>query len=150
MSLVRLIHWNQAEAENRAAELKAHGFEVEHDPVTPAKVRAWRTNPPGILVIDLSRLPSQGRDLAIGIRHAKSTRRIPIVFVGGDPEKVSRIKELLPDAFFTDWLGINDVVRRALSRPLPDPVVPDSVFAGYSGTPLTKKLGIKANSEVSK
>jgi hypothetical protein len=39
-------------------------------------------------------------------------------------------------------------VRRAIANPPEQPVVPDSNFAGYSGTPLPKKLGIKAGATV--
>jgi len=53
------------------------------------------------VVIDLNRLPSQGRDLGIALRTYKTTRQVPLVFVDGDPEKVARIREILPDAVYT-------------------------------------------------
>jgi hypothetical protein len=40
------------------------------------------------------------------------------------------------------------VLRRAIARPPANPRVPASGLAGYSGTPLPKKLGIKAGSRV--
>ncbi|MBI3662706.1 MAG: DUF3052 family protein [Acidobacteria bacterium] len=100
------------------------------------------------MVIDLARLPSHGRDVGLGVRQSKATRRVPIVFVGGEPEKVARVKTLLPDAAFTSWNKIRSALKRAIAHPPENPVRPDSLLAGYSGTPLPKKLGIKANSAV--
>lgn len=94
------------------------------------------------------RLPSHGRDVALGIRKFKSTRYVPLVFVEGDPEKVKHIKELLPDAVYTTWSQIQGALKRAIAHPTKDPVVPRTALDGYSGTPLPKKLGIKAHSVV--
>jgi len=148
MHRVRLIHWKASEAEERAQGLRPAGCEVECEALSPAGLRALRENPPCVCVIDLSRAPSQGRDLALGLRKYKSTRHVPLVFVGGDPVKVARIKDLLPDAVYTTWDEIRTSLEQAIAHPPSDPVVPDSVFAAYAGTPLPKKLGIKANSVV--
>lgn len=144
MKRVCLIHWNAEEAAERAARLRAAGFEADFAaPKGGAQLRDLATRPPDAVVIDLHRLPSAGRDIGLWLRKQASTRRIPLVFAGGDPEKVARIKALLPDATYTSWSRMRGSLSRAISRPLADPVVPDSVFAAYSGTPLAKKLGIK-------
>ena len=65
------------------------------------------------------------------------------MFAGGDPAKVARVRELLPDAVYTDWAGIRTSLAGAMAHPPPNPVVPASNLAGYSGTPLPRKLGIK-------
>ena len=65
------------------------------------------------------------------------------MFVAGKPAKVARVRELLPDAVYTDWAGIRPALTSAMAHPPPDPVVPASNLAGYSGTPLPRKLGIK-------
>jgi hypothetical protein len=96
-------------------------------------------------VIDLTRLPSHGRGVAEMLRQQKATRFVPLLFVGGEPEKVARAREHLPDAVFCEWKGIRGALREAMKNPPADPVVPDSM-AGYSGTPLPKKLGIKPGS----
>ena len=57
-----------------------------------------REKPPEVFVIDLTRLPAQGRDIGIWIRQRKATREVPIVFVGGEPDKVARTRKQLPDA----------------------------------------------------
>ncbi len=148
MTYVRLIHWNAAEAEERADELRSAGYGVVSDPLDQAGLRALRESPPSAVVIDLSRLPSQGRDVALGIRKYKATRQVPLVFVEGDPEKVARIKEMLPDAVYTTWNRIRNSLKRAIASPPIDPVVARSVMDAYAGTPLPKKLGIRANSVV--
>ncbi len=148
MSRVRLIHWNSAETEERAAGLRAAGYDVTCEPVPAATLRELRENPPAAVVIDLARLPSQGRDMAVAIRHYKTTRRVPLVFVDGDPAKLARIKELFPDAVYTTWNRIRSSLKRAIAHPPADPVVHRSLMAGYSGTPLARKLGIKADSVV--
>lgn len=141
---IRLIHWNRAEAQERAEILSAAGYEVHCEmPSGPEFLRELRNHPPAAIVIDLGRMPSQGRDLALVIRKNGATRGIPLVFVGGEDATVARLRGLLADAVFTSWGRIRSSLKRALSRPPSKPIVPDSVFAGYSGTPLTKKLGIK-------
>ncbi|MDH4218129.1 MAG: hypothetical protein OEZ52_02670 [Candidatus Aminicenantes bacterium] len=145
---VRLIHWNAAEASERANRLIAAGYDVISEQLSPASLREMRENPPDAVVIDLSRLPSHGRDIALGIRKFKSTRYVPLVLVGGDPEKVIRVKKILPDAVYTTWSRIQGALKRAIVHPPKDPVVPRTTLDGYSGTPLPKKLGIKADSVV--
>ncbi len=141
---VRLIHWNADEAKVRAAELSTAGYEVGRARFSLAGFRELKRKPPAAIVIDLSRSPSQGRDVGLGLRRSKATRQIPLVFVGGEPEKVSRVRAHLPDATYTSWRRIRSALERAIARPPNDPVVPDSILAGYAGTPLPKKLGIKA------
>jgi hypothetical protein len=148
MHRVRLIHWNAAEAEERGGVLQSAGFAVAYESLTPAGLRALRGDPPSAIVIDLSRAPSQGRDMALSLRKHKATRYVPLVFVDGDPKKVARIKELLPDATYTTWDAIETALDHAIAHPLVDPVVPRSTFDAYAGTPLPKKLGIKADSVV--
>lgn len=148
MHRIRLIHWNAAEAEERGSLLRSAGFAAVYEPVTPAALRALRQDPPSAIVIDLSRAPSQGRDLALQHRKHGATRHVPLVFAGGDAEKVARIKELLPDATYAGWHEIESALDFAIAHPPEDPVVPESTFAAYAGTPLPKKLGVKADSVV--
>src|SRR5262249_34941638 len=103
-------------------------------------------DPPSAFIIDLSRLPLQGRDVAMALRGYKTTRHTPLVFVEGEPEKVERIKNHLPDAVYTSWSQIRGSLRSAITKPPSSPGLPESKPEGYSGTPLPKKLGIKPNS----
>ena len=86
--------------------------------------------------------------MGLFLRKQKSTRRLPLVFAGGDPAKVAPIRKLLPDATYSSWSRIHELLDLAIRTPPADPVVPDSALAGYSGTPLPKKLGIKADMAV--
>jgi hypothetical protein len=145
---IRLIHWNVAEAVERAARLQVLGYEVDFEPLTPANLRLLRSDLPAAVVIDLSRLPSQGRDVVLQFRLFKSTRQVPLIFVAGDPDKIGRVKELLPDAIYTTWDEIDQAIQQALAHPPADVVVPQSSFAGYAGAPPVKNLGIKARAAV--
>jgi len=130
---VFLVHWKPEEAEARAATLRKAGYVVGCEPVGPEVLRDLRREPPTAVVIDLSRLPSHGRDIGLGLRSFKSTRRVPLVFVDGPPEKVERIKRLLPDAVYTTWNRIRGSLGRAIAKPPAEPVVPRSAMDGYSG-----------------
>jgi CheY-like chemotaxis protein len=149
MSRVQLIHWHAEEAKERAVRLQNVGYEVDCQmPGGTAYLRALEKSAPDAIIIDLSRLPSQGRDFALLIRKRKGTRRFPLVFVDGKPEKVAPIQALLPDAAYTSWEQIGDVLAEAIAKPPVDPIAPQSQFAAYAGRPLSKKLGIKPNSAV--
>jgi len=147
MQRVRLIHWKLEEAAERAKRIGEYKVDY-HMPAGSAFLRQLSNNPPAAIVIDLSRLPSQGRDLALSIRRRKSTRYIPLVFVEGDPKKVDRVRELLPDAVYTGWEQISAALEQAITNPPTEPVAPDSQFAAYAGRSLVQKLGIKANTIV--
>ena len=143
MKHVHIFQQDTAEAQERVREIRALGYKVTHGPISPEVLKKLREEPPAAVVIDLSRAPSMGRDVGIYIRHYRATRNLPIVFFGGEPDKVAQIKEKLPDVVYTEWRAINSALKRAIARPPAAPVNPKSLLAGYSGTPLTKKLGIK-------
>ncbi len=148
MQRIRLIHWKADEAQETAALLRAAGYAVDAESLSAAGLRSLREDPPDAVLIDLSRVPSQGRDLGLNLRKFKSTRYVPLVFVGGQPAKIARVQELLPDAVYATWDDIGDALPSAIENRPTDPVVPASTMAGYAGTPLPKKLGIKPNSSV--
>ena len=150
MNQILLIHWNEAEAEVRVRRLRKAGFSplvLTSLPNGTVDLRRLLENPIDAFVIDLSRLPSLGRDIGLSLRSRKTTRHIPIVFVDGQPEKVSRVKTVLPDATFTEWPRIHNAVKTAIKNMPANPVVPN-VMAGYSGSPLPKKLGVKPGTVV--
>jgi CheY-like chemotaxis protein len=121
---------------------------------TPRKrnFESIRESPPDLFLIDLTRLPSQGREIAGYLRRLKATRHVPILFVDGDADRVSRTRSLLPDADFAKWEDLKRAIPKAAfpktkERAPAKPVVPGAM-AGYSGTPLPKKLGIREKSAV--
>ena len=144
MAKVKLIHWKAEEVEERQSILEAAGYQVDSTLKDGSGVfKELAIDPPSAIIIDLSRLPSQGRDLALMVRKRKITRNIPLVFVDGDPGKVEGVKDLFPDAWYTTWDQISEVLQKAFANPPADPVVHNSTFAGYAGKPLVGKLGIK-------
>jgi CheY-like chemotaxis protein len=146
---IRLIHWDAAEARERIAQLRRLGYRVEHGlPLGMPELRRLAEDPPAAVVVDLSRRPSQGRDVMLAIRQRQATRHVPLVFLEGEPEKVERIRNVLPDAAFGRWSSVAGTLRRAIASPPAEPVRIDSLLAGYSGTPLPKKLGIKPGAMV--
>lgn len=149
MSWIKLVHWNVTEAEQRARMIESAGYTVDIQPLVGLEfLKAWREKPPAAMIVDLSRLPSQGRDMALAVRHSKATRTIPLIFVDGDPLKVRRIQDLLPDAVYTNWEAISDVLQQAIENPPAQPVAPKSLFDAYAGQPLPKKLGIRPGMSV--
>jgi hypothetical protein len=147
--MIRLIHWNKEEVQVRWQQLTEEGFEVNTQlPSGSGFLKELENQDPQAILIDLSRLPSQGRDLGISIRKRKGTRHIPIVFVGGDLDKVQKIQEILPDAIYGEWEDIKSLIDQAGEQDVESLFVPDTVFAAYAGKPLAEKLGIKPGFKV--
>ncbi len=144
---VRLVSWKEDRANELVAELEASGFSVAGGALAGGELREIGGRFDAV-VIDLGRLPAQGRDLGIALRTRASSRHLPLIFVDGEPGKVANTRSLLPDAAFSARKDLGEAVRMAIASPPADPVKPASVFAGYSGTPLPKKLGIKPGSTV--
>ncbi len=148
MSQVTLIHWNAVEAKERVDRLRRAGFKAESlTPQGAPSLREAGGHPPQAFVIDLTRLPSQGRAVGIFLRQQRATRHVPLIFVGGQAEKVESVRRLLPDAVYTEWARVRADLQRAIKTSPAKPLVPGTM-EGYSGTPLVKKLGIRAGSVV--
>jgi len=121
---------------------------VDHEPLDPAALRRLRQAPPDAFVIDLDCVPSRGRDFAMWARGVKALRCVPLLFAGGEKGKAARVKRQLPDAACASWRGVRSALKKAIDAPPTQPVDPGSPMAGYSGTPLPKKLGIKEGTTV--
>lgn len=143
---VRLFSLDRAGIAGRIEQLSGAGYRVDHGPFERTTIRDLAAHPPDAVVLDLAAQPSHGRDVGVALRVAAGTRRIPLVFAGGATEKVDRVRQVLPDATFTEWSRVRSALRTALGRRTDDLYVPPSALAGYSGTPLPKKLGIQASS----
>jgi hypothetical protein len=147
MSRVVLVHWRPEEAEAAIDRLRKAGFDVDCiAPMSSADMHRLREPLPSALVVDLSRQPSHGKGVAYEWRRNKKTRVAPLVFLGGEPEKVDAVRAMFPDAAYTELEDLAGAVRRAIRTAPDDPVVPVST-SGYSGKPLPDKLGIKADGE---
>ena len=149
MKRVRLFHWKAEEAAPVADILRRAKFQVDYDPaITPALFRAIRDNPPDAIVIDLSRLPSHGREVATALRGHKLTRPIPILFLDGEPEKVARVRQQLPDAAFCERTTLVSALRQCILQPPANPVVPKQMMERYAGRTTAQKLGIAPQAKV--
>jgi CheY-like chemotaxis protein len=150
MHRVRLIHWKPAEAAPLLDAIRAGGFAPEFDPQPSgsAITRAIRARPPDAVVIDLSRLPSHGREVGTWMRSLKSTRTIPIVFVGGEPEKLEKVKAVLPDAAYATTSNLGRILKSACGSRVSNPVIPPPMMERYKNKTVAQKLGIAPSSTV--
>lgn len=149
MGRVRLFHWNAAEAKVIVEALGAAGFVADYqEKFHPDVLRGMRQSPPDAVVIDLSRLPSHGREVAIALRGNKATRMVPILFVDGTPEKVESVRKALPDAAYCMPERLIPALRKCLKDRPQNPVVPQQMMDRYQGRTTAQKLGIAAGSKV--
>ena len=125
---IRLICWKEDRAHELAAEFEANGFAVAGGILDVAELREIGGNYDAV-VIDLGRLPAQGRDLGIALRARASSRHLPLIFVNGARDKVATTRALLPDAVYSARHDLGEAVRTAIASPPADPVVPASVDA---------------------
>lgn len=148
--LVRLICWNDELAQQHAKEIAKLGYNVEASSLrgSSAFVTHFRSLNPAAVAIDMDRLPSYGREIAIALRGSKTTRHIPIVFAGGVEEKVARLRAELPDAIFTSWEKIGKALKEARAAARIAPVQPTPHMERWRDTALTRKLGITSNMKV--
>ena len=144
MPRIRLIHWNAAEAAERAARLPADEFDSRpcsarhRRPPSPAHRPTGR--PPNRPRPPTLPRPRCGRGHAPDQGHARNPPRLRRRRPRQGP---ARTASCYPDAVYTDWTNIQSALRQAIASPPSRPVVPESGLAGYSGTPLPRKLGIK-------
>ncbi len=147
MARVRIVHWKEPQAGPLIESCRACGFEVEYDAVRFQELaKLIRSRPPDALVIDLTCLPSHGRDSAIYLRRTKYARHIPLVFVDGEPEKVEKVREQLPDATFASRKQIGSRIRAALKKVPANPVLPPPLEARFAERTVAQKLGMKPDS----
>ena len=147
MLTIRLISSHPKIAE-RAALLRGKDLHVDASPlekVSSVVGEMARLNP-AVLVLDLDKVPSRGREIAIALRTSKAARHIPILFVGGLPEKVNRIRAEIPDVFFAAWEDASREMAALLNEPprMPAAMPPRD----YGSTPLPKKLGVREQMQI--
>jgi len=149
MPRVRLFHWKAPEASPLIELLRAAGHRVAYDEkIAPGLFSKIRKAPPDAVVIALNRLPSHGREVASFLRGSKTTRHIPIVFVGGDPAKVDAARRLMPDAAYTSVERLIPTLQNVLAHPPAAPIVPPQMMERYRGRTAAQKLGIAKDTQV--
>jgi hypothetical protein len=93
------IHWNEDELKEKIKPLKKAGFKVDYHFSTETTANI-KDNLPDALVICLDRLPSHGRAYAEWLWEAKKRQHIPILFCGGQPDKVEATRLKFPKAIY--------------------------------------------------
>jgi DNA-binding NarL/FixJ family response regulator len=107
-----LVQWHEPSARARAGELQAAGWQVAVEAEDGRRAcDRIRARVPDVVVVDLSRWPAHGAATAGALRAAAPTRRVPIVFVDGDDAVVDRVSARVPDAVFTSWATLRDILR---------------------------------------
>ncbi len=147
MPAIRFLSWHQ-DAAVKAALLKRKGLIVDTAPLvrTSAVVGELARSNPAVLVLDLDRLPSNSREIALMLRASKSARHIPILLAGslpaaeGLPDRYARLKAELPDIPYSTWADIEMTLTALLLQPktAPSIVPPLRVYTAS----LAQKLGI--------
>jgi hypothetical protein len=148
MSRIRLLHRKPEDAEPVLATLRNAGFEVDYDATTQGFTVAVRRSPPDAFVIDLSKLPSHGREIGVWLRGQKSTRMIPILFLGGEPGKVETVRQKLPDAAYCEPNRLLPALKKCLKDRPVNPVVPQQMMDRYATRTTAQKLGINDGARV--
>lgn len=140
---VVLVHWKAEELPSRVRWLEAAGYQAQAlSEVTPAALHALKRHPPAAVVIDLSRLPSHGQRVGEVVQAKSGLTNVPLVFVDGAEATVARLQSALPRAVFTTWRRIAAALGKkgkTKAARKPEAVAKP---AGYSATPLPKKLGV--------
>jgi len=149
---VKLISFHP-DVTSQAALLQQQNVAVDFAPLvrTSAVVGEMAGLNPAALVLDLDKLPSHAREIALALRASKSARHIPILLAGslpaedGLPEKYARLRSELPDLPYTTWAGARAALVALLEQPATAaPIVPAQRV--YTAT-LAQKLSVISRSE---
>ena len=99
MKNIFFIHFNEKELKEKIQPLKKAGYKIRYH-FSIVTVADFRDDLPDILVVCLDRLPSHGRRYAEWLWEAKRRQHVPVVFCGGNPEKITTTKEKFPKAIY--------------------------------------------------
>ena len=115
MAVIFYVHWNREELKARLTELRSAGHEVAGH--WGSETMAKFSEPyPDAVVISLDRLPSHGRAVAKWIWEPKKRQGIPIVFAGGQPDKVVATMAKFPRAIFCPTEKLPEVLPKILTK----------------------------------
>ena len=153
MRTVKLLSWHE-DLPAKTARLAKAKLPVDATPLvrTSAVVGELAALNPAALVLDLDRLPSNSREIALMLRASKSARHIPILLAGtlaagpaGElPEKYARLRTELPDLPYAVWPKAAAALAKLLKEPKTAPhIVPAPRM--YTAT-LAQKLGVFSTS----
>lgn len=108
---VFLVHWREAEAEVLAREIRNMGWAVDWECGDGAKAgKRISADPPDVVVIYLTRLPSHGRETGHALMENQKIRGIPLVYVDGSEDAIARTRTVIPDAVYTTTEELDGVL----------------------------------------
>jgi DNA-binding response OmpR family regulator len=94
-----LLHWDKEEAEVYASNLRLQGWKVDVESEDGGRAgKAIKLDPPTVVVTSLTRKPTHGLATTEYLAETKSTRHIPLIFVGGEGDGLAKTKAKLPNA----------------------------------------------------
>ncbi len=120
-----LVQWDVAAATARADALRRVGWHVDVETENGGRAyRHIRTSVPDVVVLDLVKKPSHGRELGGALRDLRATSALPVVCIeeGFEARETTRTK--IPDAIFaapSDLAVTLDVVATERRRPSQPP-----------------------------
>jgi hypothetical protein len=119
MARVFYVHWDKDEAAAGARGLREAGHSVRYEAQDGAAVwKELKKSRPDALVVSLAKLPSHGRRVAAATLENKALADIPVIFVGGEDEKVAAVRKQFPLATYCSWAQLRDRIQRVmLARP---------------------------------
>jgi hypothetical protein len=147
MPTIKLLSWHD-DVKIKAASLKRRGLQIDAAPLIKISsvVGELARLSPSVLVLDLDKVPSRSREVVIAIRTSKAARHIPILFAGGVPDKIDRLRTEFPDIKFAPWPEAQHAIAALLQNP---PATPPKIpERDYSATSLSKKLGIREDMRI--
>ncbi|NJO04365.1 MAG: hypothetical protein HC876_01840 [Chloroflexaceae bacterium] len=97
-----LFQWQAEAAHQRAEALAAAGWSVSIEAEDGGRgCKLVRDELPTVIVFDLAHRASHSRISADALHSSKATRNLPMVFVDGSDEAISKTRERVPGALFT-------------------------------------------------
>jgi hypothetical protein len=114
MAKIFYLHWHETEVKERLTPLIKAGYEVTYHWSTQEHAKFGEALPDAV-VISLDRLPSHGRAVAEWFGEAKKRQHIPLVFAGGETDKVKATKAKFPKAIFCATEEVPAILTRLLS-----------------------------------
>ena len=111
MKKIFYTHWHEAEAAERIKPLLAAGYAVQAHWQTESGANL-REPLPEVFVISLDRLPAHGRAIADWVAGAKKRQHLPLIFEGGQPDKVAATQAKFPQALYCVTGQVLDVLQK--------------------------------------
>ncbi len=96
-----LVDWNAESATVQAAALRREGFKVDVECENGGRAyRTIRTSVPDVVVLDLRKRPSHGREVGSALRDLRATRAVPILCLEDDEDARELTRSKIEDVRF--------------------------------------------------